>query len=150
MLRFRDESNRQQRVGNIVREALLEILRRGRMLDMDLLDSYLSINYVRMSPDLRIATCYVMPFVGHCTTIIEPADDNDVAVSAVDEDIYRKKSDKIIAALDKNKFGIRKLLAAKVNLKYVPELRFFYDTTMDKVSRINCLLDDLSISEDVA
>src|SRR5436853_4589113 len=92
-------SQRQLRVGEIMRHALAEMLIRGDVHDPVLEGHMITVPEVRMSPDLRLATIYVMPLGGR--------DQNEV-----------------MAALDRNKKFLRGALARSINLKFAPEIRF--------------------------
>src|SRR5262245_13700797 len=97
-------SQRQLRVGEIMRHALAEMLTRGEIHDDVIAKHVITISEVRMSPDLRLATIYVMPLGG--------------------EDI-----DPVIKALDAHRRYIRGELAHAVNLKFAPDIRFRADET---------------------
>lgn len=109
-------SQRMLRVAEMVRHALSEVLQRGHVQD-DVLDkNVITIPEVRMSPDLKLATVYIMPLGGG-------------------------DSVPVIAALERHKKFIRGIIARVVNLKYAPELRFRRDETFDEAQRINRLID---------
>jgi ribosome-binding factor A len=117
-------SQRQLRVGELVRHKLAEMLSRGEIHD-DVLASYVvSIPEVRMSPDLRLATAYVMPLGG-------------------------KDASPVIAALERNKRYIRGEIAHALNLKFAPELRFRFDDTFDEGARIDALLNSPEVRRDI-
>ncbi|HEX8166008.1 MAG TPA: 30S ribosome-binding factor RbfA [Beijerinckiaceae bacterium] len=118
-------SQRQQRVAEIVRHALAEVLQRGDVQDPVLSSHVVTIPEVRMSPDLRLATAYVMPLGGRD----EPA---------------------VLAALERNKKHLRQEVAHRVNLKFAPDLRFLRDETFDEASRIDALLRSEKVRRDVA
>lgn len=112
-------SQRQLRVGELVRHALAEELSRGDLRDPDLAGLVITVPEVRMSPDLKIATAYVMPLGG-------------------------KGQDKVVKALAREAKTLRHHLARKVDLKFLPELRFRLDDTFDEADRIDALLGGLS------
>ena len=116
-------SQRQQRVAEIVRHALAEVLARGNIQDDVLANHVVTIPQVRMSPDLKLATAYVMPLGGK----------DEVAV---------------IKALDRNKKVLRQEVARRVNLKFAPELRFLRDETFDEAARIDALLRTEKVRRD--
>jgi ribosome-binding factor A len=108
-------SQRQLRVSELVRHALSQLLMRGDIHD-DVLARYtITIPEVRLSPDLKLATAYVMPLGG-------------------------KGEDEVIAALEKHKKFLRTQIAHRVNLKFAPELRFRRDETFDEADRIDAIL----------
>jgi len=108
-------SQRQLRVGELIRHALAEMLTRGDVHDPVIEGHMITIPEVRMSADLRLATIYVMPLGGR--------DVNEV-----------------IAALDRNKRYLRGEIAHHVNLKFAPEIRFRIDDRFDEAERIEKLL----------
>ena len=118
-------SQRQQRVAELVRHALAEVLSRGDIQDPILTRHVVTIPEVRMSPDLKIATAYVMPLGGQ--------DEREV-----------------ILALARNKKLLRQEVARRVNLKFAPDLRFLRDETFDEAARIDALLRSEKVQRDVA
>jgi ribosome-binding factor A len=117
-------SQRQLRVGELIRHALAEMLTRGEIHDDVLTAHVVTIPEVRMSPDLRLATIYVMPLGGE-----------DVAP--------------VLAALDRNKRYIRGELAHAVNLKFAPDVRFLADETFEEADRIDELLRSPKVARDL-
>ncbi|GJD77608.1 Ribosome-binding factor A [Methylobacterium gregans] len=118
-------SQRQQRVAELVRHALAEVLQRGDVQDPTLSSHVITVPEVRMSPDLKLATAYIMPLGGQ-----------DEAP--------------VLAALDRNRKVLRQEVARRVNLKYAPELRFRRDETFDEAARIDRLLRDERVQRDLA
>ena len=107
----------------MVRHKLAEMLNRGDIHD-DVLAKYLvTVPEVRMSPDLKLATAYIMPLGG-------------------------KDPSPVIAALERNKRFIRAEVAETINLKYAPDLRFKFDDTFDEGSRIDALLASPKVRQD--
>ncbi|WP_336485383.1 30S ribosome-binding factor RbfA [Methylobacterium nigriterrae] len=117
-------SQRQQRVAELVRHALAEVLQRGDIQDPVLGSHVVTVPEVRMSPDLKLATAYVMPLGGQ-----------DEAP--------------VIAALERNRKVLRQEVARRVNLKYAPELRFRRDETFDEAARIDALLRSDKVQRDL-
>jgi ribosome-binding factor A len=118
-------SQRQLRVGEIVRHAVAEILANGSVHDPDLEGHIITVPEVRMSPDLKLATVYVMPLGGH-------------------------DSEKVIAALARNKKFLRGEVARRVNLKFAPDIRFRVDERFDEAERIEKLLRTPAVQRDLA
>jgi ribosome-binding factor A len=116
-------SQRQQRVAEIIRHALAEVLSRGDLQDDVLTRNVITIPEVRMSPDLKLATAYVMPLGG-------------------------KDEDAVIKALEKNKKHLRQEVARRVNLKFAPDLRFRRDESFDEAARIDALLRTERVARD--
>jgi ribosome-binding factor A len=117
-------SQRQQRVAELIRHALAEVLSRGDIQDDVLTRNVITIPEVRMSPDLKLATAYVMPLGG-------------------------KDEDAVIKALEKNKKHLRQEVARRVNLKFAPDLRFRRDESFDEAARIDALLRSERVARDV-
>jgi ribosome-binding factor A len=118
-------NQRQQRVAELVRHALAEVLARGDLQDEVLTRHVITIPEVRMSPDLKLATAYVMPLGG-------------------------KDEQAVIEALDRNKKHLRHEVARRVNLKFAPDLRFRRDESFDEAARINALLRSDKVRMDTA
>jgi ribosome-binding factor A len=117
-------SQRMLRVGEMIRHKLAELLVRGEIHDDVLASHVVSITEVRISPDLKIATAYVMPLGGQDTKAV-------------------------LGALEKHKKFIRAEVAHTLNLKYAPDIRFREDETFDEVSRIDQLLHSEKVRRDV-
>ncbi|WP_456618511.1 MULTISPECIES: 30S ribosome-binding factor RbfA [unclassified Bradyrhizobium] len=117
-------SQRQLRVGEQVRHALADILAQGIVHDADLEGHIITVPEVRMSPDLKLATIYVMPLGGRDTEVV-------------------------IAALERNKKFLRGEVARRVNLKFAPDLRFRVDERFDEAERIEKLLRTPAVQKDL-
>ncbi len=118
-------SQRQLRVGEAVRHAVADILVIGSVHDSDLEGHIITVPQVRMSPDLKLATIYVMPLGGRDTEIV-------------------------IAALERHKKFLRGEVARRVNLKFAPDLRFRVDDRFDEAERIEKLLRTPAVQKDLA
>jgi ribosome-binding factor A len=118
-------TQRQQRVAELIRHALAEVLSRGDVQDAALTKHVITIPEVRMSPDLKLATAYVMPLGG-------------------------KDEKAVIKALDRNKKVLRQEVARRVNLKFAPDLRFLRDESFDEAARIDALLRTEKVQRDTA
>jgi ribosome-binding factor A len=117
-------SQRQLRVGETVRHAIADILAHGSVHDPDLEGHIVTVPEVRMSPDLKLATVYVMPLGGKDTEIV-------------------------LAALARNKKFLRGEVAHRVNLKFAPDLRFRVDDRFDEAERIEKLLRTPAVQRDL-
>ncbi len=117
-------SQRQLRVGEQVRHAIAEILAHGSVHDADLEGHIITVPEVRMSPDLKLATVYVMPLGGRDTELV-------------------------IAALERNKKFLRGEVARRVNLKFAPDIRFRVDERFDEAERIEKLLRTPAVQRDL-
>jgi ribosome-binding factor A len=118
-------SQRQLRVGELIRHEMARMLTRGEIHDDVLATHVVTVPEVRMSPDLKIATAYIMPLGG-------------------------RNVDAVIEALAKHKKYIRAEIAQAVNLKYAPELRFMQDQSFAETERIERLLASEKVKRDLA
>lgn len=117
-------SQRMLRVGELVRHALAGLFARGEIEDPELAGAVITVPEVRMSPDLKLATVYVMTLGG------------GEAQEAVDH-------------LEKHKRFLRGILAKRVSMKFMPELRFKVDTSFEAASRIDELLARPEVTRDL-
>lgn len=117
-------SQRQLRVGEVIRHRIAELLTQGRIHDAVLAEHVVTIPEVRMSADLRLATVYVTSLGG-------------------------SHVEAVLAALDRNKRFIRGEVARAVNLKFAPEVRFRKDETFEEADRIGRLLGSPKVRQDV-
>jgi len=117
-------SQRQLRVGELLRRTLADVLTRGDVHDPDLNRIPITVSEVRASPDLKIATAYVMPLGGR---------DQETA----------------LAALRRNKAELRHLVSREMTLKYAPDLRFKLDESFDRMDETRRLLNDETVQRDI-
>ena len=117
-------SQRQLRVAELIRHALSEMLTRGEIHDDVLAAHVVTVPEVRMSPDLRLATIYIMPLGG-------------------------KDTEAVLEALERNRRYIRGEIAEAVNLKFAPDIRFLADETFEEVNRIEQLLASEKVRRDL-
>jgi ribosome-binding factor A len=118
-------SQRMLRVGELVRHALAEVLQRGEVMDPVLETHVVTVPEVRMSPDLKLATAYVMPLGG-------------------------KDTDAVLKALDANRKHLRMLVVKRLDLKSAPDLRFRIDDSFDRGAHIDELLRSPEVARDLA
>ncbi len=118
-------SQRQLRVGELIRHEIADMLIRGEVHDPVIETHMITVPEVRMSPDLRLATIYVMPLGGR--------DAKDV-----------------LDALERNKRYMRGEIARRVNLKFAPEIRFRIDDRFDEAERIEKLLRTPVVQRDLS
>jgi len=117
-------SQRQLRVGELIRRTLSEVLMQGHVHDPELNRLSITVGEVRTSPDLRIATAYVLPLGGR----------------------HRKEA---IAALKRNKHELRRAIGRAVKLKYTPDLRFQIDETFDQMDESRRLFQQENVQRDL-
>ena len=112
-------------IGMTSTHAVADILSQGSVHDPDLEGHIITVPEVRMSPDLKLATVYVMPLGGRDTEIV-------------------------LAALERNKKFLRGEIAHRVNLKFAPDIRFRADERFDEAERIEKLLRTPAVQRDLA
>ena len=117
-------SQRQLRVGELIRHELAEMLTRGEVHDPVIEAHMITVPEVRMSADLRLATIYIMPLGG-------------------------RDEKAVLDALERNKRYVRGEIARRVNLKFAPEIRFRIDERFDEAERIEKLLRTPMVQRDL-
>ena len=117
-------SQRQLRVGELIRRTLSDTLSRQEIHDPDLNRMSITVGEVRVSPDLRIATVYALPLGG-------------------------QGKEEAIAALKRNNYELRRAVAKNVLLKNVPELRYQADDTFDRLDETRRLFADETVQRDI-
>ena len=118
-------SQRQLRVGELIRRSLSDVLNRGEIHDPELNRMSITVGEVSLSNDLKVATAYVMPLMG--TVPVEEA----------------------IAALARNKHELRHRVVRGMTLKHAPELRFRPDDTFDRLDETRRLFSDPAVLRDL-
>jgi ribosome-binding factor A len=118
-------TTRQLRVGELIRRTMSELLQRGEVHDPDLQRMSITVGEVRMTPDLSIATCFVLPLGG-------------------------KDADVAIAALARNKGELRHLISRGMKLKVTPDLRFRIDDMYDRMDATRVMFAEDRVAKDVA
>ncbi len=121
---MKGSSQRQLRVGELIRHELAGMLSRGDVHDPVVEGHMITVPEVHMSADLRLATIYVVPLGGR--------DENEV-----------------LAALERNKRYLRGEIGRRVNLKFAPEIRFRIDERFDEAERIEKLLRTPAVRRDL-
>ena len=117
-------SQRQLRVGELVRRTLSDVIVRGELHDPDLDGVSITVGEVRMSPDLRVATVYVLPLGGANTQVI-------------------------IKGLARSAHELRRALNRNIKLKFSPELRFIADDTFDQMDQTRDMLGQDRVRRDL-
>ena len=118
-------SQRQLRVGELIRHELSAMLSRGDVHDPVIEAHMITVPEVRMSADLRLATIYVMPLGG-------------------------RDEEEVLGALERNKRYMRGEITRRVNLKFAPEIRFRIDEQFGEAERIEKLLRTPEVRRDLA
>ena len=117
-------SQRALRAGEVIRHAIADILSRGEVHDPVIQGHVITVPEVRMSPDLKLATIYVMPLGG-------------------------RDEKAVVEALERNKRWLRGEIAHRVNLKFAPDIRFRVDERFDEAARIEKLLHTPQVQRDL-
>ena len=118
-------SQRQLRVGELIRRTLSEVLSRGEVHDPELNRMSITVGEVRVSGDLRVATAYVLPLGG-------------------------QGAKEALVALNRNKGELRHHVVKGMTLKFAPELRFVIDETFDRMDQTRRMFADERVQRDVA
>lgn len=117
-------SQRQLRAGELMRHALVEILREEDFNDEALTGVSVTVTEVRMSPDLRHAVCFVEPLGG-------------------------EHADVVVKALNRHAKFLRGRLGRLIDMKFTPDLKFLHDQSFDEAARIGALFDDPRVAQDL-
>jgi len=117
-------SQRQLRVGELIRHELADMLARGDVHDPVIQGHLITVPEVRLSADLRLATIYIMPLAG-------------------------RDKEEVLDAFERNKRYVRGEIARRVNLKFAPEIRFRIDERFDEAERIEKLLRTPVVQRDL-
>ena len=117
-------SQRQLRVGEVIRRTLAQVLAQGDIHDPDLNRMSITVSEVRPSPDLKIATVFVLPLGG-------------------------QGRDEAIQALKRNKHELRRFVGRKTALKFTPDLRFVIDETFDRMDESRRLFSQDNVRRDL-
>jgi ribosome-binding factor A len=118
------QSQRQLRVGELIRHAVSEMLARGEVHDPVFESHWITVPQVQMTADLRLATIYVIPLGG-------------------------RDAEPVLAALERNKRYLRGEIARRINLKFAPDIRFRFDERFDEAERIEKLLRTPAVRRDL-
>ena len=117
-------SQRQLRVGELVRHAIADMLARGDVHDPVIEGHLITVPEVRMTADLRLATIYIMPLAG-------------------------RDADDVLAAFERHKKYLRAEIAHRINLKFAPDIRFRVDERFAEAERIDRLLRSPEVKRDI-
>lgn len=117
-------TQRQLRVGEMLRRTISDVLARGDLYDPDLANASITVGEVRTSPDLKNATVFVYPLGG-------------------------QNAENVVAALNKNSGEVRYALNKNITLKYSPKIKFVIDTTFDQMDETRRLLNQETVTRDL-
>ena len=118
-------TNRQLRVGELVRRCIADILSKNELYEDSLSNVPITVSEVRCSSDLKLATVFVLPLGG-------------------------QNAKEVVLGLARQKNAIKKILAKTLNLKFVPDLRFLEDLTFDQMDQTSKLLKTLTVQRDTS
>lgn len=118
-------TNRQLRVGELVRRCIADILSKNELYEDSLSNVPITVSEVRCSSDLKLATVFVLPLGG-------------------------QNAKEVVLGLSRQKNAIKKILAKTINLKFVPDLRFLEDLTFDQMDQTSKLLKTLTVQRDTS
>lgn len=118
-------SQRQLRAGELIRHALVEVLREEDIADPDLDGVSVTVTEVRMSPDLRHAHCFVEPLGG-------------------------QDAGRVVSALNRHARFLRGRLGRGIDMKFTPDLRFAHDESFTEAARMEALFRDPKVARDLA
>ena len=125
-------SQRQLRAGELIRHALVDILREEEIHDEALAGVSITVTEVRLSPDLKHATCFVEPL--------------GAGVEAAPTTGHESE---IIKALNDHAKFLRGQLGRRIDMKFTPDLKFLHDESFDEAARIGRLFDDPRVAQDL-
>ena len=125
-------SQRQLRAGELIRHALVDVMREHEIHDEALVGVSVTVTEVRMSPDLRHATCFVEPL--------------GAGVEAAETTGHEGE---IIKALNEHAKFLRGQLGRRIDMKFTPDLKFLHDESFDEAERIGRLFDDPKVRQDL-
>ncbi|HVK42119.1 MAG TPA: 30S ribosome-binding factor RbfA [Phenylobacterium sp.] len=117
-------SQRQLRAGELIRHALVEILREEEFTDEALVGVSVTITEIRMSPDLRHAMCFIEPLGG-------------------------ENAEAVVKALSQHAKFLRGRLGKSIDMKFTPELKFLHDESFNEATRIGALFDNPKVRQDL-
>lgn len=120
----KEPSQRMLRVGELIRHELAALFARDEIMDEELYGITITVPEVRVSPDLKLASAYIMPLGG-------------------------VHAGEVVKALNRNKKFIRGRIVPRLNLKYAPDIRFLVDETFEEADRIETLLRSERVARDL-
>lgn len=117
-------SQRQLRAGELVRHALVDILRQGELHDDALEGALVTVTEVRLSPDLKHAVCFVEPLGG-------------------------AQAGSVVEAMNRHARFLRGRLGREIDMKFTPDLKFVHDQSFDEASRMDALFRRPEVLRDI-
>lgn len=120
----KEQSQRQLRVGQEIKRVITSVLERGEVRSPELFDAFITVTEVRVSPDLKYATAYIMTLNG-------------------------ENLGSILEQLNAESWVFKKQIGAKLQLRYTPDINFRVDDTFAEVDRIEKLLRNPRVAQDL-
>lgn len=120
----RGPSQRQLRVGELLRRSVTDLLLRGDLFDPDLVGASVTVTEARPTPDMRQAVLYVSV-------------------------LGSNKEDKVVAALQRNAKQIKREALAGMTLRFTPDLKFELDTVYDRLDETHRMFSDPKVKQDL-
>ncbi|MFT6103921.1 MAG: ribosome-binding factor A [Paracoccaceae bacterium] len=117
-------SQRQLRVGELIRRTLSEVLSRGDIHDPDLSRMSITVGEVRTSTDLKVATAYILPLGG-------------------------EGAEEALSALRRNRYELRRVITKKLMLKHAPDIKYQIDDTFERMDNTRRLLAQDHVMQDL-
>ena len=122
---IKEPSQRQLRVGQEIKKIITSVIERGDLRSKEIRDALITVTEVRVSPDLKYATAYVMTLNG-------------------------KNLGLVIEMLNEEAWIFKKQVGSKLQLRYTPDINFRVDDTFTEVDRIEKLLRNPKVAQDIA
>ena len=122
---IKEQSQRQLRVGQEIKKTIVQMLEKGELRNPSLAETFITLTEVRVSPDLKYATAYIMTLNG-------------------------EKLDETIDGLNDASWLFKKKIGTKLQLRYTPDLRFVKDDSFEQVDKIEQLLRNPKVAKDLA
>ena len=121
----KEPSQRQLRVGQEIKKIITSVIERGDLRSQEVRDALITVTEVRVSPDLKYATAYIMTLNG-------------------------KNLGLVLEMLNEEAWIFKKQVGAKLQLRYTPDINFRVDDTFTEVDRIEKLLRNPKVAQDLA
>ena len=118
-------SQRQIRFSEVIRKIISETIKKNHVLDAEIEIGTVTVSFVKVSKDLRVASVYIMPLGGH-------------------------KKEETLNLLNENRFFFQKIISKeKLKVKYIPKIKFYLDDTFEEAQKIQKLFLNKKVSRDL-
>ena len=120
-----EPSQRQIRFSEVIRKIISETIKKNHVLDAEIEIGSVTVSFVNVSRDLRVASVYIMPLGGH-------------------------KKEETLNLLNENRFFFQKIISKeKLKVKYIPKIKFYLDDTFEEAQKIQKLFLNKKVSRDL-